>query len=164
MTHRTKQIKKNKFRLLTSVLKNIYKFTNCICGWNTYSWRAVARRTREHGELTNVQSRKPKADSFEDRESTFTANKSIHRDQNVKVTTLLCSVSKCNLNKLSERYSMSWKSCHGGGPANFLCFHSSLLESILEGQTLNFKKSVTSRVETRRMTFSKREVQDLRPR
>jgi hypothetical protein len=37
-------------------------------------------------------------------------------------------------------------------------------QCLFEGQTLNVEKSLTWRVGTRRLTFSKREMQDLRPR
>jgi hypothetical protein len=36
-------------------------------------------------------------------------------------------------------------------------------QGLFEGQTLNVEKSLIGRVGTRRLTFSKREVQDLRP-
>jgi hypothetical protein len=61
-------------------------YINCICGRNTSTWRAVARRASEHVEVTNVLSRNPKADYFEDRVAIFSATKDIVTCKGVRIT------------------------------------------------------------------------------
>jgi hypothetical protein len=59
--------------------KNIHNLKeNCICGWNIFNWRAVARRASEHVEVTNVPSKNPKADHLDDRGVTISATKNIY--------------------------------------------------------------------------------------
>jgi hypothetical protein len=72
-----KNKKMNRFKLLTLKHELLKVF---VCSQTAFaveipSWRAVASRTSEHAEVTNVPSRKLKAGCFEGRGTTFSAAK-----------------------------------------------------------------------------------------
>jgi hypothetical protein len=72
--HRTKQTKTTNqrtmyqlrlFKLQLDLLKNICRFTDCICSRYTSCWRAVAEGATERGKVMYVPSRNTNADCFQ---------------------------------------------------------------------------------------------------